>query len=107
ASGFALVLELINSTGEIRPQQIASGFDRNNLIGIDRASITSTPSATAGTLSNVGLGAAAAFALVDPFVSGLREHSVQTGLVDAMLYAESASLTLGFTDMVKLAVRRP
>jgi len=107
ASGFAFVLELINSTGEIRPQQIASGFDRNNLIGIDKASLTSTPSAQAGTLSNLGLGAAVAFAMVDPIVSGFRERSVQTGLVDAMLYAESASLTLGFTDMVKLAVRRP
>jgi membrane-associated phospholipid phosphatase len=107
ASGFALVLELINSTGEIRPQQIAPDFKPQNLIGIDRASITAKPSASAGSLSNLGLGAAVAFALVDPFVSGLREHSVQTGLVDAMLYAESASLTLGFTDMVKLAVRRP
>jgi undecaprenyl-diphosphatase len=107
ASGFALVLELINSTGEIRAQQIAPNFDRNKLIGIDRASITLKPSAQAGTLSNLGLGAAVAFAVVDPFLSGFRERSVQTGLVDAMLYAESASLTLGFTDMVKLAVRRP
>src|SRR6478752_3655092 len=63
ASGFAFVLELINSTGEIRPQQIASGFDRNNLIGIDKASLTSTPSAQAGTLSNLGLGAPVAFAM--------------------------------------------
>lgn len=107
ASGFALVLELINSTGEIRPQQIAPNFNPDSLIGIDRASIMAKPSARAGMLSNLGLGAAVAFAVVDPFVSGLRERSVQTGLVDAMLYAESASLTLGFTDMVKLAVRRP
>lgn len=107
ASGFSAVLELINSTGEIRPQKISSTFDRNKLIGIDRASIGAKPSARAGTLSNLGLGVAVAFAVVDPFMSGLREHSVQTGLVDAMLYAESASLTFAFTDMVKLAVRRP
>lgn len=106
-SGFAFVLELLNSTGEIRPQQISPTFDRNKLIGIDRASVTSTPSPQAGTLSNMGLGAALAFAVVDPIISGVREQSVQTGLVDAMLYAESASLTLALTDLVKLAVRRP
>lgn len=105
--GFGAVLEAINSTGEIRPQQIAPDFDRNNLIAIDRSSITAKASARAGTFSNMGLGAALAFALVDPVLSGYREGSVQTGLVDAMLYAESASLTLAFTDMVKLAVRRP
>lgn len=105
--GFAEVLELINSTGEIRPQQVAPGFDRNNLIGIDRASITSTPSASAGTLSNVGLFTAGAFAIIDPIASGFREGSVQTVLVDGMLYAESASMTFAFTNMVKLAVRRP
>jgi membrane-associated phospholipid phosphatase len=106
-AGFGLVLEAVNSTGEIRPQQIAPGFDPNRLISIDRASLSATPSAQAGTFSNLGLGAAALFAVVDPVLSGVRERSVQTGLVDAMLYAESAALTLGFTDMVKLAVRRP
>jgi undecaprenyl-diphosphatase len=107
AGGFGFVLETINSTGEIRPQQISRDFDRSNLIAIDRASITATPSAQAGTLSNLGLGAAVTFAIVDPVLSGFREQSVQTGLVDAMLYAESAALTLAITDMVKLAVRRP
>jgi hypothetical protein len=34
--GSAGVLELINSTGEIRPQQIAPNFDRNKFIWIDR-----------------------------------------------------------------------
>jgi undecaprenyl-diphosphatase len=105
--GFATVLELINSTGEIRPQQIAPNFDRNQLIGIDRASITATPSKSAGSLSNAGLGLAVAFSFIDPVLSGFREHSVQTGLVDGMLYAESLSLTFAFTDMIKLAVRRP
>jgi hypothetical protein len=105
--GFATVLELINSTGEIRPTPIAADFDRNNLIGIDRASITATPDSKAGSYSNLGLGAAVAFAFIDPVLSGFREKSVQTGLVDAMLYAESVSMTFAFTDMVKLAVRRP
>ena len=105
--GFGVVLELINSTGEIRPQQISPNFDRSQLIGIDRASITASPSKSAGTLSNLGLGAAIAFGFIDPVLSGVRESSVQTGLVDGMLYAESMSMTFAFTDMVKLAVRRP
>jgi membrane-associated phospholipid phosphatase len=105
--GFGTVLEWINSTGEIRPQQIAPDFDRSNLLAIDRVALTSTPSAQAGTFSNWGMGATMAFAVIDPVLSGFRERSLQTGLVDAMLYAESASLTLALTDMVKLAVRRP
>jgi hypothetical protein len=107
STGFAAVLELINSTGEIHPQQISDDFHRSQLLAIDRASITSTPDKNAGTFSNLGLGAAAVFGFIDPVLSGFREQSVQTGLVDAMLYAESTSITFAFTDMVKLAVRRP
>jgi membrane-associated phospholipid phosphatase len=107
AAGFGIILEQINSTGEIQPQQIAPGFDRDRLLGIDRPVVSATPAAGAGGLSNIGLGAAIAFAVTDPVLSAYREHSVQTGLVDALLYAESASLTLAFTDLVKLAVRRP
>jgi membrane-associated phospholipid phosphatase len=105
--GFAMVLELIGSTGEIRPQQIAPNFDRHSLIGIDRGSVTGTPDTSAGTRSTIGLGAAVAFGFIDPVLSGFREKSVQTGLVDGMLYAESMSLTFALTDMVKIAVRRP
>ena len=105
--GFAAVLEFINSTGEIRPQQIASDFDRSQLLAIDRTSITANPSKSAGSLSNLGLGVAVAFACIDPVLSGVREKSVQTGLVDGMIYAESLSITFGLTDMIKLAVRRP
>jgi undecaprenyl-diphosphatase len=105
--GFALVLEQIISTGEIRPQQISLDFDHNRLIGIDRAVVSATPDPRAGSLSNLGLGAAVAFAVADPVLSGFREKSAQTVLVDAMLYAESISLTVALTDMVKVAVRRP
>jgi undecaprenyl-diphosphatase len=105
--GVATVLDAINATGEIRPQQIAPNFDRSQLLGIDRSTITRTPDPKAGSRSNIGLGAAVAFAVIDPVLSGVREHSVQTALVDAMLYAEAMSLTLALTDMVKLAVRRP
>lgn len=105
--GTAFVLEQITSTGEIRPQQIATNFERHQLLGIDQSAITSTPDPNAGPRSNLGLGAAVAFAVIDPVLSGFRERSLQTALVDAMLYAETASLTMALTDMVKLAVRRP
>lgn len=101
------VLELISSTGEIRPQQIAPGFDRHRLIGIDRAAVTSTPSRSATPASNIGLGVAALFALTDPILSGVREQSVQAGLVDAIIYSETAVITWALTDVVKMAVRRP
>ena len=105
--GFAGVLELINSTGEIRAQQVAPNFDRNNLIGIDRGAVSQTPDPNAGTYSNAGLAAAVAFAFVDPVLSGFREKSVQTGLADGIMYAESMSITFATTDLVKMAVRRP
>jgi undecaprenyl-diphosphatase len=105
--GFAGVLDLINSTGEIRPQQISPNFQRTNVIGIDRGAISQNPDPNAGTYSNVGLIGAVAFAVVDPVLSGIREKSVQTGLVDGIMYAESMSLTFAMTNMVKMAVRRP
>lgn len=105
--GSAGVLEQINSTGEIRPQQIAPNFDKNNLIWIDRNAVTEKPHPRAGTYSNVGLALVAAYAVIDPIWSGVREQSVQTGLVDAIMYAETAALTSALTNIVKIAVRRP
>lgn len=105
--GFAGVLDLVNSTGEIRPQQIAPNFDRSKLISIDRGAISQTTDKNAGTYSNVGLFGAVAFAFVDPVLSGFRESDVQTGLVDGIMYAESMSLTFAMTNVVKIAVRRP
>jgi membrane-associated phospholipid phosphatase len=105
--GSAGVLELINSTGEIRPQQIDRNFNTKNLIGIDRAAVTQTPDPSAGPRSNVGLGAAAAFAVLDPIFSGVREQNAQAGLVDAIIYMETVSLTMALTNVVKMAVRRP
>jgi len=105
--GFAGTLELINSTGEIRPQQISSNFDRSKLISIDRPAARRTPDPNASSYSTLGLGAAVAFALIDPVLSGYREHSVQTGIADAFLYVEAISFTLATTNIVKMAVRRP
>jgi membrane-associated phospholipid phosphatase len=105
--GSAGLLELINSTGEIRPQQIAPDFDRSQLVWIDRAAVNNTMRPSAGTLSNIGLGMAGVYAVLDPVLSGMREHSVQTGLVDAIMYSETVALTLALTNIVKMAVRRP
>jgi undecaprenyl-diphosphatase len=105
--GFAGVLDLINSTGEIRPQQIAANFDRSKFILIDRGAISQTTDPNAGTYSNVGMIAAVSFAFVDPVLSGFRESNVQTGLVDGVIYAESMSLTFAITNVAKMAVRRP
>jgi len=104
---FAGTLELINSTGEIRPQQIASNFNRSQLFAIDRSAVNQTPDPKAGTYSTIGLGVAIAMAATDPIMSGYREHSVQTGLADAFMYAESISFAFAMTNITKMAVRRP
>ncbi len=105
--GFAGVLDLINSTGEIHPQAIAPNFNRSQLLGIDRIALSQTPDPNAGTYSTIGVGAAVAFAIIDPVVSGFREKNVQTGIADGFLYAESISLTYAATNLAKMAVRRP
>lgn len=105
--GSAGVLQQIVSTGEIRPQQISRDFDYRQLIAIDRAAVTQTNDPRAGDISNVGIGLAAAFAAIDPVLSGFRERSVQAGVVDAICYAESVALTTAITNLVKMAVRRP
>jgi len=105
--GSAGLLELINSTGEIRPQQIDPNFHRDQLIWIDRAAVNNRMHPSAGTLSNVGLGMAGLYAVLDPVLSGMRERSVQTGMVDAIMYSETVALTLALTNIVKMAVRRP
>ncbi|HKO48828.1 MAG TPA: phosphatase PAP2 family protein [Polyangiaceae bacterium] len=105
--GFAGTLELINSTGEIRPQQIAPNFNTSNLIGIDRFAVTRQPTPSAGTTSSAAVIVALAYAVIDPVLSGVREKSVQTGVADAFMYAEALSFTLAMTNVVKIAVRRP
>ena len=107
SAGFAGVLDLVNSTGEVRPQQISPNFDRSKLLGIDRGALSQNPDSDAGNYSNWGLYAAVGFSLVDPVLSGFRERSVQTGLVDGIMYAESVTLAWGFTNLTKIAVRRP
>ncbi len=107
SGGFAGLLDLINSTGEVRPQQISSNFDRSKLLGIDRGAIDQDADQSSRTTSNIGLFAAIGFAAIDPILSGWREKSVQSGVVDAIMYGESITITWGVTNLAKMAVRRP
>jgi membrane-associated phospholipid phosphatase len=110
-AGAAGLLELILGTGEIRPiPPPALGANGkptvDNLLPFDRTAVTQTIDPNASTLSNVGLYTAVGFALLDPLLSGWR-NGWDAGLVDAVMYAESLSLTLFITDLTKIAVRRP
>lgn len=107
SGGFAFVLNQLKDTGEIRPQQIAHDFDHNSLLPIDRGAVTAPHHPGARTWSNIGSNTAIAFGIIDPLLSAYREQSLQTGLVDFVLYAETLALTQAATNLVKLAVRRP
>ena len=61
----------------------------------------------AATYSNIGLGVAIGYAALDPILSGIREKSARTALVDGMIYLEALAVTSGVTNLSKLAVRRP
>jgi len=106
-AGFAGLLDLVVGTGELRPQQISSSFDSSKLLGIDRGAISQHVDPNAGTYSTIGLGVAVGYALLDPIASGFREKSVQTALIDAIIYAETLTITTGVTNLAKIAVRRP
>jgi membrane-associated phospholipid phosphatase len=105
--GFAGILDLVISTGEVRPQQISPTFNEDDLLGIDRNAVSQSLDPNASNFSNYGLAAAVAFAMVDPVSSGLREKDVQSGIADAFMYAESTSVAYALTNITKLAVRRP
>jgi undecaprenyl-diphosphatase len=100
---FSVILDQLTSTGEIRPQQPEA---TSSLLSIDRFAVTQTVDPNASLRSNIGLYAAVAFAITDPLVSAFRDGPT-TALVDAVLYAESISVTTGITDLTKIAIRRP
>ncbi len=111
AAGAAGITDLILSTGEIRPQPLPVNpttmkVDISNLLPIDRGAVTQTIDRNASTYSDIGLYAAVGFAVLDPILSGVRD-GWDAGLVDAVMYAESLSLTVFVTDVTKIAVRRP
>jgi len=100
---FDSLLSLILSTNEIRPQLPGSP---DNLLSIDRGAVTQKIDPHAGTYSNIGLWTAYAYAVLDPVLSGVRDGR-NAFLVDAILYAESITLTGAFTQATKIGVRRP
>jgi undecaprenyl-diphosphatase len=104
--GFAGTLELVLSTGEIRPQQIDPNFNTSSLLGIDRGAISQHIDLHAGTYSTIGLAGAIVFAALDPVLTGFRDGS-EAAIVDAFMYAEAASMAWGLSDIAKVAVRRP
>ena len=105
AAGATMLTEIILSTGEIVPQPVTPG-SADKIWSFDRLAITQTIDPHAGLYSNVGLGVALGFAVLDPILSGVREGPRAT-LVDGIMYAESLSLTAFLTDLTKIAVRRP
>ena len=107
AAAFAGILELINGTGEIRPQEISPTFDRSKLLWIDRDAADQSLDASSRLTSNIGLFVAVGFAALDPVLTGVREKHVQAALVDGLIYAEAIAITWGITNLAKMAVRRP
>jgi membrane-associated phospholipid phosphatase len=101
--GTSGMLELILSTGEIKP---APPGPTSNLLSFDRIAVTQTVDPHAATVSTIGLGVAIGYAFLDPLLSGVRD-GWDAALVDAMMYAESLTTTLALTDITKIAVRRP
>jgi membrane-associated phospholipid phosphatase len=104
--GFAFLLGEILGTGEIKPPLPSPSFNTSSLLSIDRSAISQTIDPHAGTYSNIGLYTAIGFAVLDPVLSGFRDGT-DALLVDAFMYAESASIALTLTDITKIAVRRP
>ena len=100
---FSELLSLIISTGEIVPQ--APG-NPDKLLAIDRVAVTQNIDPHANTYSNIGLFIAYGYAIFDPILSGFRDGR-NALLVDGILYAESIAITQTFTEMTKIAVRRP
>ncbi|HEY8086941.1 MAG TPA: phosphatase PAP2 family protein [Polyangiaceae bacterium] len=104
-AGVSALLSLILSTGEIKPLGVSSG-DSYRLLSIDRIAVTQTIDPHAALYSDIGLYSAVGFAVLDSLLSSQRD-GWDAALVDAVMYAESISLTEALTDVTKIAVRRP
>ena len=102
-AGLSSLLTLVLSTGEIAPSPPG---DASKLLSIDRGAVTQSIDKNAGPYSDIGLYTAVGFAVLDPLLSGFRD-GWDAALVDAVMYAESVSLTETLTDITKIAVRRP
>jgi len=102
---FSELLSLIISTGEIQPTPLQQGAS-DRLLSIDKVAVNQTIESSADARSSYALYAMYGYALLDPILSGVRDGR-RALLVDAILYAESISLTQAFTYATKIGVRRP
>jgi membrane-associated phospholipid phosphatase len=102
---FSEILGLILSTGEIKPTQLQPG-DADKLSSIDHVAVTQTINPNADSRSTFALYSAYAYVVADSVLTGVREGK-RAFLVDAILYAESISITQAFTYATKIGVRRP
>jgi hypothetical protein len=102
-AGLTSLLSLVLSTGEIRPSPPG---DPSRLLSFDRTAVTQTIDPNAGLYSDVTLYSSIGFAVLDTVLSGVRDGT-DSLLVDAVLYAETISMTEMITDITKIAVRRP
>jgi undecaprenyl-diphosphatase len=102
-AGLAGLLSLVLSTGEIRANPPG---DPGRLLSFDRGAVTQTIDTNAALYSDVALYASVGFAALDTILSGFRD-GWDSLLVDAVMYAETISLTEMITDLTKIAVRRP
>jgi undecaprenyl-diphosphatase len=103
AFGFAGLSEALINTGEIKPQQPNS---ESKPLAIDRGTIDAEPVPAWGTISNVALGSAVVYAVIDPVHTAFRQNT-EAGIVDAVIYAEAIGTTWALTNLAKMAVRRP
>jgi membrane-associated phospholipid phosphatase len=102
--GFAALLDLVIGTGELRPQQPGSS---DNLLSIDKAVLAKDyADPNAKNVSHVGIAVAGIYAFGDTLFTTVADGP-ESGLVDLVIYGESASITWAVTDLAKLAVRRP
>lgn len=103
ALSLTLGAELVIGTHELAPQMPGP---TSQLLGIDRGAVTQSVDAHASALSGAGVAAAGVYAVGDTIFTGL-DLGTRSAATDFTLYAESASLTLALTEVVKLGVRRP
>jgi hypothetical protein len=104
ALAFSGILGWVLSTGEVRPPEPeakTSSLCSSTASPSRRGSIL-TPSLTRTS----GFCSAVAFATLDPILSGFRDGT-DAMLVDTLLYAESGSITLTLSEIIKIAIRRP
>ena len=104
ASGTAILSELILTTGEITPQQPQ---DPTRLLSIDRPVLDQSPKPVWDTISSVTAFSVVGFAVLDPIATKFRSGSTQAAIVDAVMYAESITITWSMTNLAKIAFRRP